>query len=163
MILTLATYNMLGGRGVFTGARMLLRMGIMPAIVLNHVGFSYYNLAVIFAGFALWAVFGHGRYFAAFTGRYDPKEKEIRWIDWVGEKVFPYNSKKKTNHMRGILCMGLRGMYLYPMLALIGCPLLGLLMFLQGATYGICYYVKEQHAVPCAEFLTGLLIAMVLI
>ena len=148
---------------MFTGARMLLRMGIMPAIVLSHVGFSYYNTAVIFAGFALWAVFGHGRYFASFTGRYDPNEKEIAWIDWVGEKVFPFNGRKRTNRMRGILCMGLRGLYLYPMFALIGYPLLGLLMFLQGATYGISSYVKEQHAVPCAEFLTGLLIALVLI
>lgn len=162
MILTLATYNLLGGRGLFFG-RVLFRMVIMPAIVLSHVGFSWHNAVVVFAGFALWASFGWGKYFASFHGRYDPNEKEIAWIDWVGKKVFPYDGEKLTNHFRGILCMGLRGLYLYPMFVLIGYPLLGLLMFLQGAIYGICSYVKEQHAVPCAEFLTGALISVVLL
>lgn len=167
MIWLLPFLNLLGGRGLFPADKLICRFIGMPLVISWYAGFDWYVTAVSFAGIAFWAVWGHGKYFAAFHGRYDTNETEIGWIDAIGEAVFPYDGVKETNRERGMLCMGLRGLYLWPMFLLLFpvshyAPLIGFGMFLQGQMYGFGKHVPERWAVPLAEVLTGLLIAVLL-
>lgn len=150
--------NVAGGRGYFSGARALCRMVLMPSAV-GLYAWDWQVAILAFAGFALWAIPGWGKYFAAGHGQYDPQEKEIGWIDWMGEKIFPYDGKEQTNRKRGIICMGMRGLFLWPFFAAIGHPLTGLAMFMQGFCYGAGRWNPNQ-TVPMGEFLTGVLIGI---
>lgn len=117
-------------------------------------------------GFMLWAIPGWGLYFAAATGRWDFTHTEIKWIDWIGLKLFPAvtGRRHKTNFKRGTLCMGLRGgVYSLPLfagLALTVHPLalaIWPLMFLQGFAYFAFNKLEPQGIDPTghAEWLWG--------
>src|SRR4029453_5330594 len=40
---------------------------------------------IVFLGIWIWAIPGHGRYFASFHGRDTTREREVTLIDWIGE------------------------------------------------------------------------------
>ena len=139
-------------------------MELMPLLVCLHVEAGWLLSAAIFASFALWAIPGHGKYFSALHGRDDVLEHEIDWIDSLGYRFYPPDAEESTNRKRGVLCMGLRGMFLYPLfiaLAFINpyAPLIGLGMLLQGFCYAAGAIYPKQ-GVPIGEALTGLLIAI---
>lgn len=76
---------------------------------------------VVLAGWWLGRAPGHGLYWAAYTGRWDKKEKEIGWIDRIVLKEIPFISKNNepSNRARGRLAFVLRGAYYLPMHLLI--------------------------------------------
>lgn len=164
LLFLLPTLNMLAGRGYrwkFISTRWI-RFMLMPFIVAEHYNFDITITIAAFASFALWASFGWGRYFSAFHGRYDPAEVEIRWIDWVGDKVYPNTTKWiEYNRMRGVFCMGLRGLFLSPLLLFTFPPGI-VMMWFQGWCYYLGRFVQESKAVPLAEFLTGLLMVVLI-
>lgn len=160
MIWLLPTYNMLGGRGAFPLSKQLFRCVLMPFMVAMHFGFDLYITVCAFAGFALWAIPGHGKYFGEIWYSYNKtSEEEIRWIDWVGRELLP------MEHVgRGVLSMGLRGMLLYPFFLLMipynaFAPIIGLGMLLQGLCYLPDRYFDFSGDGALSEWLTGLLIA----
>lgn len=168
LITLLPAFNLLGGRGLIPLGRIVFRAVLMPLVVAWHFSFELDVLFSAFVGFLIWTVPGWGKYFAAWHGRYNPMEREQRWIDWVGEAVYPYNGDKERNHIRGALCMGLRGLYLMPFFVMMTpyslyAPIIGMGMFLQGLAYYVCRYVPERHAASVAEVLTGLLIAVLIL
>ncbi len=118
---------------------------------------------VVFAGFYLWAMKGWGLYFAAATGTWDITRRQIRWIDELGYKLFPFihGGKLPSNYMRGIFCMGIRGgVFSIPLfaglaffnpVALLYWPV----MFLQGFAYFAFAWVKNEDPTAYAEWLWG--------
>lgn len=122
--------------------------------------------AVVTAGIAFWIVPGLGKYFSVFTGRDDPKESEIEWIDWVGYQLFPSHPTApgwdtRRNQARGLVCMSLRGLYLCPLFIALSAwnpsaAYAGLCIgLLQGPVYFLAGRVSQRHAVAIAELVMG--------
>ncbi len=162
MIWLLPIFNLIGGRGWLPLDKFICRCVLMPLVVCMSVDAGWVLSLLIFACFSLWSTPGHGKYFSAIHGRDDVLEHEIGWIDSLGYRLYPPDAKEFTNLKRGRFCMGLRGMFLYPLFIVLAfinplAPLIGLGMFLQG----LCYSVRnESTGVKFGEFLTGGLIAI---
>lgn len=167
-MLALAAINWLRGRGGVPGGRFTVSClaGLSAALYdltlrdLQHAGIIFLIVAL---GFAFWAIFGWGKFDSSFTGRDDPNESEIPWIDRLGYKLFPVNGKAKTNRNRGALCMALRGMYFYPtfaLLAFVTSPwslLIGFGCLLQGSCWTAMRYAEEEDGYSGAAWLNGAL------
>ena len=124
--------------------------------------------AIVALGFRSWSSMGWGKYFSAFNGRYQVKEKEFFLSDWVSDAIY---EDTNNGYLAGTIGMALRGLLIAPLfLALslyFSTPLLlaigtacGLL---QGFAYGIMRHVPETKAVTYAELLYGAIIAASLI
>lgn len=125
-------------------------------------------------GLLLWAVRGWGKYFSAYTGQNHKDDKEIAWIDYIGDLI--KGDSYNINRLRGAVQMALRGwFYAQPMFIAfavmnyilteslhtsLGIASIGLLMLLQGFTYWVAAYFP--HASQAAERNTGILIAICL-
>ena len=132
--------------------------------------------AICFIGLVFWFIWGWGKYFAAFHGRDNPSEQEVRWIDRLGYAVFPYQFSQwnfiapgtALNRKRGLLMMTLRGLYLLPLFAVLAgycSPHAWWVCFavlLQGPIYALMRYLPERNAVEVAEVLQGMLIGFCL-
>lgn len=166
-ILTSAALNGARGRGVVPGGRILF--AILMGVCAGSYSWNIPAGIVVASGMFLWALPGWGKYFSAFTGRDNPKEQEISWIDWIGYRIFLSDGYEKTNLMRGTLCMSLRGLYLYPMFIALApftswlSLIVGLGCLLQGPAYGLMRYLEsEEYAVLYAELLMGAVIGCLL-
>ncbi len=111
---------------------------------------------IVIAGVWIWASPGWGKYFSAYDGLDKSGEKEIGWIDYVGDKLV-HGTTSSKNRIRGTLQMSLRGLYLYPMFMglsyyNIWALLVGLAVLLQGPVYAAMRVVPNTWAVPIAEF-----------
>lgn len=158
--------NYIRGRGYTKLGRGAVCTSFALVVLLNGWGYGFYNavgMAIMVAACAyLWLMFGWGKYFSSFTGRDNPNEAEIGWIDWIGYKVFPYDMDARTNRLRGLLCMSIRGLFFYPaFIAIYGITgnWWALLIGLGTALQGYVYYIQKEDAwaVARAEILTGLL------
>lgn len=124
LFLTIALFvlcNLIRGRGWFLGGRIVACVGFgmsawFCARLLHYPLASQNAVGLICAfGFYLWALFGWGKYFSAFTGLDNPLEYEVRFIDRLGYHFYPsYGSNTRINIQRGTFCMCLRGLFLYP-------------------------------------------------
>lgn len=76
----------------------------------------------LWVGLMIWATPGWGKYVGAtLTGKDSQNDVEIRWIDWLGYKIFPYNGRKSRNRIRGAFCMNIRGgVFAIPMFIALG-------------------------------------------
>lgn len=85
------------------------------------------------AGVAFWKYCpgGHGRYFGASMGHWNPNEVEVRWIDWVIDRLMPWGGggiipasehpqTEKWNRARGTLGMSLTGLQASPLIFMAG-------------------------------------------
>ena len=125
------------------------------------------HLSMCIAGVALWKMRGWGLYFAAFNGGWNRNQSEVKWIDWIGYKVVPFEAfdHTKSNRKRGLICMAIRGstgalpLFLYLGFAVhpLG-YLLWILMAMQGVFYWLMYWVSNEYEggiqTAVAEFLT---------
>lgn len=134
------------------------------------IGYGVLDSLVIWLGLYLWSIRGWGKYFSAFMGNYNPDEREIKWIDELGDALV-LETDEKSNRLRGALCMCLRGIYMYPMfiaLGLLGHPMafiVGLCCLLQGVPYWLGKYPKDMGVNPIlyAEPTWGACIGLMLI
>lgn len=127
----------------------------------------------------LWRAPGWGKYFSASSGLYKPEEEEVKWIDWVGDKLIT-KTDFESNRLRGGIQMGLRGWYtgqfLFYALGLfnyfylsnsltssIAVAALSLGMLVQGFFYWAAYYTPRFRVIETSEKLTGGWIAALLI
>ena len=115
---------------------------------------------IVFLGLWIWAIPGHGRYFASFHGRDTRKEEEIRFIDRLGIAVFPHGDYW-SNRKRGTLEMALRGLFLFPCFLVLSVAawkwsfVIALGGLLQGPVYFSSGVLPETWRVPLAEFAWG--------
>jgi hypothetical protein len=137
-------------------------VGLSPDAADHNLWVVFFSSFVISLGYSLWAGPGWGDYFSAYDGLYK-KGPEIKWIDWVGYKLFPLVNEE-NNRARGTIQMSLRGLYMAP--CFVGLALLQgwgweslLLVFttlMQGPAYGVMKFVSEKHDRGAyAEYLLG--------
>lgn len=145
------------GRGILPGGRwtMALLIGLASP-------FGWLESLLVAAGVYLWLVPGLGKYFGLIHGRYSHDEREILWIDRLGEWLVPHNIR-----LRCLVQMSLRGLYLVPLfvaLALAGYPGAWWIMplsLLQGPVYWL-FRRQGENAVGYAELGMGLLVGAML-
>jgi hypothetical protein len=169
----IAFFNVARGRKLFglsnstVLSRIIFALGT-AFLSQMFLGASIWLAFVIFVGLMLWSSFGWGKYFSAFTGIDDPNEKEIKWIDDIGYSVI-IGIDEFSNLKRGLLCMCLRGLYMYPMFALLGLAnplafIVGIGCILQGVPYFAAYYFRQfSNPVIYAEAVWGACIAIMLV
>lgn len=131
------------------------------------------------AGILIWKLRGHGRYFAAFTGQWNPTEDEVGWVDWIVERLMPWGgggiipssqdpTGKLWNYARGTLAMSLQGLYVIALFVLLFGVSLPVIMIgaavglCKGVIYGGVRYAPEGIAVPIAEPVWGGTVALAL-
>ena len=135
-----------------------LNMAVLAAAYSGNI----YDFFIVGAGYMFWATFGWGKYFSAFHGNDKFHEAEIKWIDWISYKIFPPSLSTGTNKARGVLCMGIRGMFMYPMFLVLGAPFAGLLCALQGVPYFLAG-LTPKGSIRHAEYMWGAMIGLMLI
>lgn len=170
-------FNNLTGRigcSIIAGALV----GFYVNEVFNPVEWISYTIGILTSlGVLWWATLGWGKYFSAATGGYAPNEREIGWIDWIGDLI--KGNTYKINRLRGAVCMGLRGwFYAQPLfLAFAGLnyylsgnlslsieiAAVGLGMLLQGFWYWFSAYFPSYQTIDIAERNTGSWFAFLLI
>lgn len=147
----------------------VVSMGGMVLVSWLAFPIGIYEVLVIWAGLMLWcSAGGWGKYFSAMHGKYDPNEHEIAWIDWAGTYV--EMTDECSNRLRGLFCMCLRGIYMYPIfigLGLLGHPwafIIGLGSLLQGFPYYWARYIPnwDKYGIMAAELVWGAWIGMML-
>lgn len=128
------------------------------AILLGVVGFLG-----LWLGYSI----GWGKYFAAFTGRYNPKEKDFFPADCVADWVY---KKTKDGYLAGWIGMSIRHMLFSPLM--LGIALIthdphmvlsAVFCFSGGFVYAAMRFIPEKYAVLIAEPLRGALIASLMI
>ena len=167
LALAVGLLNGLRGRGLLPRWAFVPLCGIAAGLVAHDGVFGL----VTSAGIALWVVRGWGAYFSCVTGRYDPADHEVAWIDRACRRVVPPRptDTPARNRLRGTLGMSLRGAHLYPLFLGLWAwgsdlaPAVGLGCLLQGPVYWLSgRLVPERHAVAAAEFTFGALIGLLL-
>jgi len=137
--------------------------GIASAI---YGGLATYGLTqdyiagiIVTAGLWIWDMLGWGKYFAAFNGRYNRKEKEFKPADIFADKI-------SNGYLAGIVGMSIRGLMILPLFMGLAYyfsnPLIvgiGVVVgLLQGPVYGLMRILPEKYATTGAEPLMGALI-----
>lgn len=118
-----------------------------------------YYWPIIAAGVLLWETPGLGKYWA--FRNYNAAEKEIGWIDWLGDKLV------KNTELRCLFQMSLRGLYLAPLLialGFLGHPTAFWLIpacLLQGPAYWIWQNTGDK-IVGYGELTMGLIVGLIL-
>jgi hypothetical protein len=130
--------------------------GLLLAVVCAAMSGDLITIPIIFIGYMAWASFGWGKYFSAMHGNDNPAESEIKWIDRIG-----YHFVKDNNKLRGVLCMGIRGMFIYPMFLALGAPIIGLIACLQGVPYFVAGLMPEW-SIREAEYMWGGVLGLML-
>lgn len=130
-----------------TISRVLCALSL--AVVYGVLSGNTTSMLIVAIGYMVWAIPGWGKYFSAYHGNDNRSESEIGWIDRIG-----YRFVKDNNKLRGVLCMGLRGLYLYPMFLALGTPVIGLLAALQGVPYYVAGTVSSG-TIRHAEYMWG--------
>jgi hypothetical protein len=168
-----AIVNYLRGRGYLPVLSHLLA-AFMWAVIAGGVGaYAGHTSSVnglltllIFIGTLAWVVPGWGLFFSSFTGLWKKNEKEAWPCDVMSLALVPFVSEydMKTNRLRGLIAMALRGfLYSFPLFSLLAWYItawaiaLWPLMLLQGPIYyaNRSYSIRYGTAVP--EVITGAL------
>jgi hypothetical protein len=135
---------------------------LVCGVIMGIYAENWVIFSIVSIGIYIWAVFGWGKYFAAFHGRYNVNEKEFYPADLVADKL--YLKGKLNANDAGMVGMAIRALLALPMFIGLGIylnsylPLYGLLMALQGVIYRDMKYLPEEKAIPVAEVLTGCLL-----
>lgn len=129
---------------------------VVLAFVCTAISGDPKDLLIVSIGYMIWAIPGWGKYFSAFNGNDNPAESEIKWIDRIG-----YRFVKTNNKLRGVLCMGLRGLYLYPLFLALGAPVIGLVAVLQGVPYYVAGLLPNG-SIRHAEYAWGAVMGLML-
>lgn len=124
------------------------------------------QMLIIWVGLLIWSIPGWGKYYSAFTGKDDSDEIEIWWIDDLGYLLAPGDDEKSIRK-RGALCMGLRGLYMYPMFVALAwynpwAFVYGAGCLLQGIPYWLNRFVYPSNTI-FPEALWGALIGIMII
>lgn len=162
LVLNLALLNFIRGRGLFPYAKWVT--AILSGLAVGiHFWSPYYGL-ITFIGIRFWSMWGWGSYFCAFTGEDNRTIREIWWIDDIGRRLLPQGTPF-YNRLRGTLQMSLRGLFLYPMFIMLGAPLVGLGVLLQGPCYGVMTWLPQngKYGVMAAEALFGAVIGLLIL
>lgn len=115
---------------------------------------------VAFIGLLIWLVGlkkgwgGWGLYFASWTWVWNPNEREVPPIDWIGLKLVPFKTMAPhwTNGLRGTICMSLRGLYITPLFLMLSALESGLIVGLsQGLVYGSMRWLAPTAGTKYAE------------
>lgn len=128
---------------------------------------------ITFVGMLIWLIGvwkswgGWGLYFASWTWRWNPAEREVPWIDNIGLKLVPFITGEEhwTNGLRGTICMSLRGLYLLPLFYFLQAFSLGILVgLLQGPVYASMRWLAPpgegtKYAEPVFAFVIGAAVA----
>lgn len=127
--------------------------------------FDWWTTLYVAFGVLIWkyAGGGHGKYFSAFLGNYNPYEKEVGWIDrFVNKVIDPRKNTAKWNYARGTLGMSLTGVIVVPLVFMTGgftlqAALIGLgLGLAKGIIYGVQrYFPPHDDDVADAEPIWG--------
>lgn len=172
--------NYVRGRGMIPYAGHVvasLAWGLVVAAISPLYGFPlHYSIAIgitTFIGMLIWMVGvvpgwgGWGLYFASWTWVWNPNEKEVKPIDWIGKKLVPFKTMAPhwTNGLRGTICMGLRGLYITPLFFMLEALPLGIAVgLMQGIVYGSMHWLAPagkgtEYAEPVYAAIVGLAIA----
>ena len=115
----------------------------------------------LLAAYFLWAIPGWGLYFAALTGRWNPAEKEISFIDEAGLWLVPFvgETDAQSNQARGAFCMFLRMLFAAPFFAYIGgrvdAPVPAALATIIGFAAAAALSYRYSDTTEQAEYYTG--------
>lgn len=176
-LLAIAILNYARGTRLFglTSSTSISRIVVSfaMAIVSYIMGYDILDIPIILAGIYVWSVPGWGKYFSSFMGNYNKDDREIGWIDYIGDNLI-IATDEKSNRVRGLVCMCLRGIYMYPLfiaLYLSGhpmAPIFGMGCLLQGIPYWLAKYAKDagknplSYAEPIWGYFMGLMLWSVL-
>lgn len=146
------------------GCACMALIGSIVTLLYNH--YNHFIIPILFCGLFLWRTHGRGLYFAACTGKWDKEDSQIKWIDWIGYKAFPFvtATQHASNYARGVLCMGVASL-VYSLPLWVGLSLVlnkesilfWPIMALEGFIYFICSpaYKYKREAIAFAEPLIG--------
>ena len=128
--------------------------------------------AAVAFGWYLWAVLGWGLYFAATNGEWREGEVEIKWIDKIGLRLFPFvtSARDASNFKRGAFCFGLRGLVMsLPMFLALAYLLGGVtlllwpLFALQGVVYFLAgFWQRGKDPIATCEWAWGAVMGLII-
>jgi hypothetical protein len=173
LALTLGALNFIRGRGMISHSRVTFCVLAAIASVLHTASVSSVTplfaaaLMPLFAlGFYVWAVFGWGNGFMAFTGE-DSRDYRENWIicrlaDWCVKVNSRTQLTTEQCHAWGLAYMSIRGLYALPLFAVLAqlfspiALVCGLLCVMQGSVYFAMRWLPwKDWRVACAEFVFG--------
>lgn len=174
-ILLLGILDFLRGREALKPYTSKPITSALSGLVLSGVAFMHgamYLDAALYGvitalGIYLGVVVGWGKYFAAFTGKYKPKEKDFFPADILGDVVF---ARIKNGHLAGFVGMSVRHILYYPLFVVLAAAfstivpmLVGLLCVFGAVPYALVRFIPEKYALMTAEFLRGCFIAALIV
>jgi len=138
-ILLMGVLNVLRGSEVpFTNK---LITSVLCGILTYMLAGSYVIGLVTWLGIWLWSVLGWGKYYSAFTGEYNYKEKEFILADKVTDYL--YLKRIWSDYSVGMIGMAIRGLLILPLFValslIVGNSLVVLYGVLCGFLQGLCY------------------------
>lgn len=147
-----------------TVSRIASSLGI--GLVSLMVGANIWQVMIIAIGLFIWSLRGWGKYFDAFDGVDNPEETEIKWIDDIGYSLV-IGVGEESVRKRGLICMCLRGVYMYPMFIALAwfnpwALLIGTGCLMQGIPYYLAKYLPSEP-VKWAEMAWGLFMGLMII